>query len=602
MTRDEFIVKLGIEGPETPEVETMINELLDRVRREMNENVPHLNIEAGNINEVLNQLSELHSSISGFEDENGTLQRIQVSFDNTNGTIIRLNSNLQETIRFLNEEERQQLRNLDVAQRRLMIEEQHAYDESGELITDRRRVGSIAAVDTYQYETTVNYIENSNALLQEHSRIINQIISLNKKMEAAQRSGNEEYVVDLQNQIDLLAQRANEIQRNTDVQGKLNVFDVLSKTSNAQSDRGQKAYENILKYTKQIEDIRTKMISSSDLERDSLTLQIRELERKLNIERDIANLTQTQTNRVQEVENIASEQREIEELKRSLSEISVLYSQMANEQKKAFSAKEDSAEQEYYNQRISSIREAIDLREQEIQTSNRYASAQRELTNIQNNYNNVVAELNAKQSTKEDTKKIDEAIQKLKELTEARKNLINMKSKGVDTSEIEKTTQRINELEKELKQYTSEVVTNGKQVKETKEYTEAYEKSLQDLQSAQEKAANGAKDHTSVLGKLFGNLGQVISNVVKYNVAQIGLNETIDKTIGTMKELDAAMTNIRLVTGESEASARDMLNTYSDMAYELGTTTTAVAEGKILLSLNLLNCGKLLRALDTKLL
>ena len=210
-------------------------------------------------------------------------------------------------------------------------------------------------------------------------------------------------------------------------------------------------------------------------------------------------------------------------------------------------------------------------------------------------YNDTLSKQKAQQLDVVDTQKIGAAIQKLKELTEARKNLINMQSKGSDSSDIDKVTQRIKELESELQEFTNEVVTNGKRVEETKEYTDAYKKALIDLQNAQEKATNGAKGHTSVLGKLFGNIGQVVSNVVKYNVAQIGLNETIDKTINTMKELDAQLTNIRLVTGESEASAREMLNTYSDMAKELGTTTTEVAEGKFLLSLNLLNCGKLLR-------
>ena len=95
------------------------------------------------------------------------------------------------------------------------------------------------------------------------------------------------------------------------------------------------------------------------------------------------------------------------------------------------------------------------------------------------------------------------------------------------------------------------------------------------------KSADSARDHTSALGSLLGNFGQVISNVVKYNLAQIGLNETIQKTVGVMKELDSQLTNIRMVTGQSEVSAREMLNTYADMAKELGSTTTQVAEGSI---------------------
>jgi len=38
------------------------------------------------------------------------------------------------------------------------------------------------------------------------------------------------------------------------------------------------------------------------------------------------------------------------------------------------------------------------------------------------------------------------------------------------------------------------------------------------------------------------------------------------------------MTNIRLVTGDTAENTRELMSTYSDIAKELGSTTTAVAE------------------------
>lgn len=52
-----------------------------------------------------------------------------------------------------------------------------------------------------------------------------------------------------------------------------------------------------------------------------------------------------------------------------------------------------------------------------------------------------------------------------------------------------------------------------------------------------------------------------------------GLNEIIQKAI----QLDSAMTNLRIVTGDSASDTRTLINKYSDLAKELGTTTVEVA-------------------------
>lgn len=210
-------------------------------------------------------------------------------------------------------------------------------------------------------------------------------------------------------------------------------------------------------------------------------------------------------------------------------------------------------------------------------------TALEQLTQIYKNYNNEVKKQDTEVSHQEDTKKIDETIKKMQELFNVQKSLTTLKAKAAPIEDIEEAESVVRKLTQELENLSSQYLSNGKAVSQTEEYTEEYTKQLIELEYAQRRAATGAKDQVSVLGKLFGSFGQVTSNVIKYNLAQYGLEEAVQKTVDTIKSLDEQMTNIRLVQNNSQASAKEMLQTYSDMAYELGTTTEAVAEGKFAL-------------------
>ena len=208
-------------------------------------------------------------------------------------------------------------------------------------------------------------------------------------------------------------------------------------------------------------------------------------------------------------------------------------------------------------------------------------TALEQLTQIYKNYNNEVKKQDTTISHQEDSKKIDNTIKKMQELFNVQKSLVSLKAKAAPVEDIEEAESVISKLTQELKELSSETLANGKAVSQTEEYTEEYTKQLIELEYAQRRAATGAKDQVSALGKLFGSFGQVTSNVIKYNLAQYGLEEAVQKTVNTIKTLDEQMTNIRLVQNNSQASAKEMLQTYSDMAYELGTTTEAVSEGSI---------------------
>lgn len=72
--------------------------------------------------------------------------------------------------------------------------------------------------------------------------------------------------------------------------------------------------------------------------------------------------------------------------------------------------------------------------------------------------------------------------------------------------------------------------------------------------------------------------------------------------IQTVQELDKAMTNIRIVTGQNATEASNLMKVYNGLAKQLGTTTQAIAEGSnewlkyVWVTLNPFNCWNLLRA------
>lgn len=101
-----------------------------------------------------------------------------------------------------------------------------------------------------------------------------------------------------------------------------------------------------------------------------------------------------------------------------------------------------------------------------------------------------------------------------------------------------------------------------------------------ELQEVQQKQVNWEND-TGFMGidgptiKWLQNLmtgGGVYTLLAKFKK---GLNDIIQKAI----QLDAAMTNLRIVTGESASETRSLIGDYSDLAKQLGVTTVEVASG-----------------------
>lgn len=61
----------------------------------------------------------------------------------------------------------------------------------------------------------------------------------------------------------------------------------------------------------------------------------------------------------------------------------------------------------------------------------------------------------------------------------------------------------------------------------------------------------------------------------------MGIISSVRTMITNVKDLDAALTDLRIVTGATREDTEELLSTYNKMAQQLGTTTTSVASGAV---------------------
>lgn len=107
-----------------------------------------------------------------------------------------------------------------------------------------------------------------------------------------------------------------------------------------------------------------------------------------------------------------------------------------------------------------------------------------------------------------------------------------------------------------------------------------YAQSLKVASMQQEKLLS-KKGATSLWTLMTNDIKRATMRVMDFGVAARALNkipQTIQGVIQYTKELDKAMTNIRIVGGYNQEQAEALMRSYNKLAQTLGTTTTAVAE------------------------
>lgn len=89
------------------------------------------------------------------------------------------------------------------------------------------------------------------------------------------------------------------------------------------------------------------------------------------------------------------------------------------------------------------------------------------------------------------------------------------------------------------------------------------------------------KPYSNIFEYIKADISRTTQRIVDFGLAAKVLNtarKEIQQVYQNILKLDEAMTNLRIVTGSNTEQAKSMMNTYNDLAMQLGTTTQAVAQ------------------------
>lgn len=187
--------------------------------------------------------------------------------------------------------------------------------------------------------------------------------------------------------------------------------------------------------------------------------------------------------------------------------------------------------------------------------------------------NSNVAKSNASKSDTLDAEKIKETLSVYQQIKDAEINLLktkDSKGKSAVNTEIERLTERYQGLSREVQNTTA-------LTEEKEKIDKRHEKNLKATQEQIDKNSFSLKN----MGE---RLKQAAQNTLQYSLVYKVLSQldrAITQTIQTIKELDTAITNVRVVTGDTYETTRELVKGYSELAKELGATTTQVAEGSV---------------------
>lgn len=193
----------------------------------------------------------------------------------------------------------------------------------------------------------------------------------------------------------------------------------------------------------------------------------------------------------------------------------------------------------------------------------------------------------------EDRRKITEAGRADAQKQQQQKQ--NYQSLKSDLQDIWNLENRLAELQKDPKKHLSEIQYIQSLLNKKKEQLN-YEQRISTLGDDQvDDIKRAAKAQGELNGKIkaqgqdwknnnqkVSELGDTIKKVFNYVLVYRGfqmLQEGIQKCLDTMKELDKAFTDIRLVTGGTQEETNQLAQDYNQLAKELGATTQEVAEG-----------------------
>ena len=206
----------------------------------------------------------------------------------------------------------------------------------------------------------------------------------------------------------------------------------------------------------------------------------------------------------------------------------------------------------------------------------------------------IAADAKAKQAAimadAKEAQQVENLINKYKELNKAKTQYYSAtKNKDTDSQDRQRALAEVNRLTNEYNQLLAAANQSGVALRNSAKITDSKTQADKEMRDAMAKVDQQAKKNDISFENLSNRLKKVVTEVVQYRIAWEGLSlidRGIRESITLIRELDTAMTDIRIVTGETSEQVRETINDYAELAKQLGSTTREVANG----SIEWLNC------------
>lgn len=225
-------------------------------------------------------------------------------------------------------------------------------------------------------------------------------------------------------------------------------------------------------------------------------------------------------------------------------------------------------------------REYVNSLLQKVQGTEAYKNAETQIILLLEQHASKMAQLEAHNAYQKESASANEYLSVMNQVLSAEVRLASMKQGGSTPQAIAAQQQYINLLREKAAALKSNITDAELLAKVEQELAIAQAKANAQMQQG----SVAIKKQQSLFGSLVASMKMVIKTALLYSVAYGAIYKLVEAfraTIDTVKELDKAVVDLRIVTGGTQEEAEKLLSTYNKMAQELGSTTTEVSKAAV---------------------
>lgn len=362
--------------------------------------------------------------------------------------------------------------------------------------------------------------------------------------------------------------------------------------------RSKSLYDEREKRLRNISSIKKQLLTATDEERQVLQQQLQDEQRLSKL---VANRISRQNSSGVAIYQTDEGEARITQLKAELAQEEALARARANDRQTTVEQNEN------YRQQLQLVKEIESLKNKEqTATDNTRPVLQAEIQRKEALLGNLQTQNQLTQAQQDEILKIQNKAQLQRQLVELKKqelnssygNLEEYTTATIDSDELVKQTQWFQELNSQYNG-TAEIVKSLSTT--TNKYGEDIAKCTVKVQNAD----NQWETYNATINNTTGELRVLKGQTIEVQNHQMNLTTMLKSAIerfavwgvamkmwtevGNMikdctnyvKDLDSAMTNIRIVTMDTKEATQELLETYNQMGQELGASTTDIAEGAV---------------------